>query len=44
MVERFVDDERDYRSYAVKEFDPHQMEAKRKHREVLHDVVARRYG
>jgi hypothetical protein len=43
VVERFVDDERDYRSYAVTEFDAHQEAARRRHRDDLIDVVGKRY-
>jgi hypothetical protein len=43
-VERFMHDERDHRSFAIKEFDEHQEEARRKHEEVLRVVVGKRYG
>jgi hypothetical protein len=42
-VKRFILDERDHRSFAVKDFDAHQAEARRKHEEVLRDVVGMRY-
>jgi len=40
-VERYVQDERDYKSYAVKDYDPCQGEARRKHSEMLRDVVGK---
>ena len=43
LVDRFVRDERDYRSYAVTEYDPLQEEARRRRDERLKDVVGRRY-
>jgi hypothetical protein len=43
LVDRFVRDERDYRSYAVTEYDPLQEEARRRREERLRDVVGRRY-
>ncbi|KAL2061297.1 hypothetical protein VTL71DRAFT_7570 [Oculimacula yallundae] len=42
-VERFVRDERDYRSFAVEEYDPHQEAAKQSHAEKLKDVVQKKY-
>jgi hypothetical protein len=42
-VDRFMGDERDHRSYVVKEYDAHQKEAKQKHQEGLVDVVRKRY-
>jgi hypothetical protein len=40
-VERYVQDERDYKSYAVKDYDPCQEAARRKHSEMLRDVVGK---
>jgi len=38
-----VQDERDYKSYAVEEYDPYQEEERRKHQEGLKEVVGKRY-
>lgn len=43
IVERFVRDERDHRSYAVSEFDAHQEAARRRHRDELASVVGKGY-
>ena len=43
LVDRFLRDERDHRSYAVTEYDPLQEEAQRRREERLRDVVGRRY-
>lgn len=43
QVDRYVADERDHRSYAVEEYDPHQEAAKKRKRESLKEVVDRRY-
>jgi hypothetical protein len=40
-VERFVQDERDYRSHAVQEYDAYQEASRKKHSEMLRDVVRR---
>jgi hypothetical protein len=40
-VERYVQEERDYKSYAVKDYDLCQEAAKRKHSKILRDVVRR---
>jgi hypothetical protein len=42
-VERFVREERDYRSHAVREFDAHQEAATTRHRDEIIGVVGRRY-
>lgn len=43
VVERLVTYERDHRSYAVKEFDAHQEEARRRHQDELINVVGKGY-
>ena len=43
LVDRFVKDERDYRSNAVGDYDAHQDHAKRMHREELEKIVGRQY-
>jgi hypothetical protein len=43
LIERYVSDERDYRSYAVKEYDLCQEEARRKHDEGLREVMGKKY-
>jgi hypothetical protein len=40
-VERYVQDERDYRSHAVQEYDACQEASRREHSERLRDVVRR---
>ena len=42
-MDRFVKDERDYRSNAVGEYDAYQDYAKRIHREELEKIVGRQY-
>lgn len=42
-VERFVQDDRDHRSFAVAEYDVHQVDAKKRHAEKLKDVVGKKY-
>ena len=42
-VERFIQDARDHKSLAVKEYDGHQEAAKQSHLESLKDVVRREY-
>lgn len=44
IAEWFMHDERDHRSFAVKEFDAYQEAAKRKHEEELKFVVKKTYG
>ena len=43
IVERFIHDERDHRSLAVKEYDAHQGAARRRHEEELRGVVGMQY-
>ncbi|KAF8863121.1 hypothetical protein BDZ45DRAFT_670716 [Acephala macrosclerotiorum] len=43
QVDRFIKDDRDYKSHAVMEYDPCQDEAKRQHEEQLKGVVDKRY-
>ncbi|CZR55739.1 uncharacterized protein PAC_05627 [Phialocephala subalpina] len=42
-VDRFIKDDRDYKSHAVTEYDPYQDEARRQHEEQLKDVIEKRY-
>jgi len=42
-VERYIQDARDVRSYAVKEYDPYQAAEKKQHREKLKEVVKKTY-
>jgi len=42
-VEKYVQDGRDHRSYAVQEYDPYQEAAKGQHREQLKEVVYKKY-
>ena len=44
VVERFVDGERDYKSYAVMEYDAHQEAARKQHQDKLIDFVANGMG
>jgi hypothetical protein len=39
VVNRYIGSERDHRSFAVEEFDPHQEESRRRKEEVLRGVV-----
>lgn len=43
IVDRFVREERDHRSFAVEEFDAHQESAKQSHADTLMDVVGKNY-
>jgi hypothetical protein len=43
-VDKYVKDERDYRSYAVTEYDPYQQEARKERQDRIRDVVERSYG
>jgi hypothetical protein len=40
-VDQFINDERDFRSYVVNEYDDHQEAAMKSHREALREVVRR---
>lgn len=42
-MQRFMRDERDHRSLNVEEFDDHQDEAKKRHKEELAKIVAKQY-
>ena len=43
IVDRFVREERDHRSFAVEEFDAHQESAKQSHADMLVDAVGKNY-
>lgn len=43
LLDRFMEDERDYKSYIVEEFDEYQQEARRKHEEELEKIVKKEY-
>ena len=43
LVDRYVNDERDYKSYAVEEYDPHQGAAQLQHQAQLREVLKRDY-
>ena len=41
LVDHFVNDEQDFRSYVVKEYDAHQEASMKSHGEALKDIVRR---
>jgi hypothetical protein len=43
-VDKFIQEERDHRSYTVPEYDSHQEEARRMHQKKLKDIVQIDYG
>jgi len=43
IVDRFVREDRDHRSFAVEEFDAHQESAKQSHADILRDAVEKNY-
>lgn len=43
LVEEFIKDGRDVRAYVVPEYDVHQEEAKKKHRQDLDGILKRKY-
>jgi hypothetical protein len=44
LVDRYVKDAPDHRSYAVTEYDPHQKEARKERENRIRDVVEKKYG
>lgn len=44
LIHRYVEEERDYKSYAVEDYDPHQEAARLRHEKQLRDAVEMDYG
>jgi hypothetical protein len=44
LIDRYVEEDRDYKSYAVADYDPHQVTSKLRHEKLLRDVVEMDYG
>jgi hypothetical protein len=44
LIDRYVEEERDYKSYAVADYDPHQESARLRHEKQLRDMVEMDYG
>jgi hypothetical protein len=43
-IDRYLQEDRDYKSYAVADYDPHQGASKLRHEKLLRDVVEMDYG